>query len=98
MQYQNYEQWNEMAKRLQEPFQSMTELNIKTLKGLNYLKPEDFAHIKKPEELLEKQVDVLVENGHKGLDYMQQAFEILERAMLGLVQESKAVATNAVKK
>jgi hypothetical protein len=98
MQYQNYEKLSEVAKRIQEPFQAMAELNMKTLQGLNYLKPEDLAHIKKPEELFEKQVDVLVQNGHKTLDYMQKSFQILEKAMLGLVQESKKAAANVVKK
>jgi len=98
MQYQNYEKWSEVAKRMQEPFQAMTELNIKTLQGLDYLKPEDLTHIKKPEELFEKQVNVLVQNGHKTLDYMQKSFQILEKAMMGFVQESKKAAANVAKK
>lgn len=85
----NFEKWTEMAKKLQEPFQAIAELNVKTLQGMNYLKPEEIAQIKKPEELLEKQVNLAVQNGHKALDYMQKSFQILERAMLGFVQEAK---------
>lgn len=85
----NFERWTEVAKKLQEPFQEIAELNIKTLQGLTYMKPEELAGIKKPEELLEKQVNLAVENGHKALDYMQKSFQIVEKAMLGFVKEAK---------
>lgn len=85
----NFEKWSEMAKKLQEPFQAIAELNVKTLQGLTYLKPDELAHLKKPEELLEKQIGLAVENGHKALDYMQKSFQIIEKAMLALVQEVK---------
>ncbi|MCW8408651.1 phasin family protein [Legionella sp. PATHC035] len=89
MSQQNFERWTEAAKKFQEPFQAMAELNVKTLQSLNYLKPEELSNIKKPEELLEKQVNLAVENGKKALDYMQKSFQILEKAMLGFVQEAK---------
>ncbi|MCC5016270.1 MULTISPECIES: phasin family protein [Legionella] len=85
----SFEKWSEMAKKAQEPFQAIAELNVKTLQGLTYLKPEELASLKKPEELLEKQINLAVENGHKALDYMQKSFQIFEKAMLSLVQEVK---------
>jgi selenophosphate synthase len=98
MQYQNYEQLSDVAKKIQEPLQAIAELNVKTLQGLDYLKPEELAQIKKPEELVEKQIKVAIENGHKALDYMQKSFNILEKAMVGLVHESKKAAAAATKK
>lgn len=89
MSQHNFEKWSEMAKKIQEPFQAIAELNVKTLQGLSYLKPEELAQVKKPEEVLEKQINLAVENSHKVLDYMQKSFQILEKAMLGLVQEAK---------
>ncbi|EEZ96247.1 phasin family protein [Legionella longbeachae] len=89
MYQQNFDKWTEVAKKLQEPFQAMAELNVKTLQGINYLKPEEIASIKKPEELLEKHINLAVENGHKTLDYLQKSFQIIEKAMLGFVQEAK---------
>ncbi|MBA3537112.1 MAG: phasin family protein [Tatlockia sp.] len=86
---QPYENWSEMTKKMQAPFQAIAELNVKTLQGLTYLKPDEIAQIKKPEELVEKQISLAVENGHKTLDYMQKSFEILEKAMLSFVQEVK---------
>lgn len=85
----NFEKWSEMAKKMQEPFQAIAELNVKTLQGINYLKPDELANLKKPEELLEKQINLAVENGHKALDYMQKSFQIIEKAMLSVVHEAK---------
>ena len=92
MAFQNFDKWGEMAKKMQEPFQAIAELNVKTLQGMNYMKPDDLAHLKKPEELLEKQINLAVENGHKALDYMQKSFQIVEKAMKSLVHESKKAA------
>ena len=86
---QPFEKWSEMAKKMQMPFQTIAELNVKTLQGLTYLKPDELTNIKKPEELLEKQVHIAVENSHKVLDYMQKSFEIMEKAMMSLVQDVK---------
>ncbi len=88
----NFEKWSEMVKKMQEPFQAIAELNVKTLQGLTYLKPDELAHLKKPEELLEKQFNLAVENGHIALDYMQKSFKIIEDAAASLVQEVKKKA------
>ncbi|WP_165485133.1 phasin family protein [Legionella rowbothamii] len=90
----NFEKWSDMAKKLQEPFQAIAELNVKTLQGITYIKPEELASIKKPEELLEKQINLAVENGHKALDYMQKSFQIFEKAMLSLVEEAKRTGSD----
>jgi hypothetical protein len=92
MNHENFDKWSEMAKKVQEPFKAIAELNVKTLQGLTFLKPEELAQVKKPEELVEKQINLAVENGHKALDYLQQSFQILEKAMLGIVQEAKKTA------
>jgi S-adenosylhomocysteine hydrolase len=79
MNQEYYAKFTDMAKRAQEPLQAWTELNVKTLQGLNYIKPEEFSSIKKPEELIEKQVELVVENGLKTLSYMQETLKILEK-------------------
>lgn len=94
MNQHNFEKWSEVAKKLQEPFQAIAELNAKTLQGMTYIKPEELAGLKKPEELLEKQINLAVENGHKALDYMQKSFQIFEKAMLNLVEEAKKTASD----
>ncbi|KTD22201.1 Phasin protein [Legionella lansingensis] len=84
-----FEKWSEVAKKMQEPFQAIAELNVKTMQSLNYLKPEELTNVKKPEELVEKQIHLAIENGHKALDYLQKSFQIIEKTMLALVQEVK---------
>ncbi len=86
---QPFEKWSEIARKMQAPFQELAELNVKTLQGFTYLKPDELTNLRKPEELLEKQIGLAVENGHKALDYMQKSFNILEKAMLSFVQEVK---------
>lgn len=93
MNQHNFEKWSEAAKKLQEPLQAIAELNVKTLQGLTYMKPDELAGIKRPEELLEKQINLAVENGHKALDYMQRSFQIYEKAMFSLVEEAKKTAS-----
>lgn len=82
---QPFENWSETVKQVQEPFQAFAELNVKTLQDLMYLKPDELANFKKPEELLERQMNLAVENGHKALDYLQKSFQI----MFSLAQEIK---------
>lgn len=90
----NFEKLSEVAKKLQEPMKAIAELNVKTLQNITYIKPEELAGIKKPEEFLEKQINLAVENGHKALDYMQKSFQIYEKAMLSLVEEAKKSAAD----
>lgn len=90
-----FEKWSELAKKMQEPVQAITELNLRTLKNLSYIKPEELVHLKKPEELFEKQVNLAVENGHKALDYMEEYVRIMEKVALGFIKEVKAKTNTA---
>ena len=84
-----FAKFSDMAKKAQEPLQAIAELNVKTFQGLSSIKPDELTNIKKPEDLLERQVEMAIANGHKALDYMQKSFQIFEKAMLSLVQETK---------
>ena len=64
-------------KKGQEALKKVTELTMKTLQSYQYLTAEEFAKIKKPNELLEKQLELAIANGHKALDYMQQSLQIM---------------------
>lgn len=93
MNQEYFQKWTEMAKRTQKPFQAITQLNMKTLQNFSYIKPEDLASIKKPQELLEKQVEIAIENGHKTLDYLKKSFEIMENALLSMNEMAKEPAS-----
>ena len=96
MEQEYFTKISDLARKAQEPLQAMIELNVRTLQGFNYLKPEELTQIRKPEELLEKQIELSIANSHKALDYMQKSFQIMEKAMLSFVQETKET-TNKMK-
>ncbi|WP_420844595.1 phasin family protein [Legionella cardiaca] len=93
MNQQYLEQWSEIAKHIQQPFQAMLDLNVKTLRNFKFLKPEDLAAIKNPEEFIEKQVSIAIENGHKALDYFQQSFAIFEQTLQPLTDDNQRSQT-----
>lgn len=76
-----------MMKNIQKPMQAMMDLNAHTLQNMSYLKPDDLTNIHRPEELMEKQINVFIENGHKALDYMQRSFAILEESFTMISKE-----------
>ncbi len=78
-----------LFKEAQEPFRAMAELNVKTLQSFAYLKPDDFSKITKPNELIEKQLEMVVSNGQKALDYLQKSFQIMEKAMASFTHHAK---------
>lgn len=98
MNQEYFEHLSNAAKKAQEPLQELAELNVKTIQNFSYLKPEELSKVKKPEELLEKQIEMAVENGHKALDYMQKSFQIVEKSMLTMLQETKKAGKEAAKK
>lgn len=83
-----FEKWSELTKKMQEPFQAIADLNLKAVKEMSYLKPEDFAMPRKPEALFEKQIELAIDNGYKALDYMQKSLQILEKTMDTFSKES----------
>lgn len=94
----NFENWSDIAKKVQEPIQAIAELNVKTLQSMAYIKPEELTKLKKPEELLEKQVALAIENGHKALAYMEKSFEIFEKTLRSFTQEIKDKTAEVVRK
>lgn len=89
MNQEYFEKLSDMVKKAQEPLQAIAELNAKTLQSYALLKPEDFTKVARPEEFLEKQLEIAIANGHKALDYMQKFTQIMEKAMLSVAQETK---------
>jgi hypothetical protein len=92
-----FQKLSDMAKKAQEPLQQIAELNVKTLQSLSYIKPDEFINVRKPEELFEKQIGLAVANGHKALDYLQKSFQIMEKAMLSFVQDTKSELKKTVR-
>lgn len=72
-------QESESVHQLHNSFQEFTNLTIKTLQNFHYLKPEEWSQLQRPERILEKQLELYVENGHNLLDYFEKSFLLLER-------------------
>lgn len=81
--------WTTIANQMQKPLKEFMELSARTLQKMDYLKPEELQHIHKPEELIDKQVNIFIKNCHVALDYMQQSFEILESNLLFMTKKAK---------
>ncbi|QRN04672.1 hypothetical protein GH742_12790 [Legionella sp. MW5194] len=67
----------------QRPFIELTELQMRTLNDFAYLKPEELSRIR-PQEWFEKNMECFIANAHKSLDFMQEAFQIVEKNMMSL--------------
>lgn len=91
------EKWSELVKNAQQPLQEFAQLQAKTVQSLSYVKPNELSELKNPQALLEKNVEIMVENGHKLLDYMQESFQLFEKSMKQAIKETKK-ASAAVKK
>lgn len=81
-----FEKWS-------EPFKALAELNLKTLQEFSWIKPEELATMRNPQEIFEKQMKVLLANGYKTLEHMQKSFQIMETALLDIVPEEVKKAT-----
>lgn len=90
----NFEQLSNIMKNMQRPIQEMTELNIRTLKDVSYLKPEDLISTKKPDELFEKQVEMVLANGRKALKYFEESFDIVEKALTLATNSARDIQEN----
>jgi hypothetical protein len=89
--------WTLMVGEMQKPFQEMLNLNVKTLQGLKYLTFEEMSSLKQPEELLDKQVKIMMNNSHMILDYMAQSFQLSEYALLSLSKQFKENSVQSIK-
>ncbi|HAF87991.1 MAG: hypothetical protein CMF38_05100 [Legionellaceae bacterium] len=92
------EQWTEMAKKMQEPWQAMAELNLKTMQSMSALNAKELKDIKEPKELLEKNLNLAIENGHKALEYMQKSFDIFEQTMKSALNDTQQKVDKELKK
>ena len=76
------------------PMQVLIDLNLKTLESMSFINPLDVSRSSRPEALIEKNVEIMVNNGHKLLDYMHELFLIGESQ---LVHASRSLKTNSNK-
>jgi hypothetical protein len=83
---------------LLNPMQELMELNLKTIESLSYINPIDLSRLNRPEAIIEKNIDIMVGNGHKLLDYIHQLFLIGESQMLQTSRQLKKGTTEVLNK
>ncbi|WP_454780719.1 hypothetical protein [Legionella sp. WA2022007384] len=82
--------------KLNQPLQQIAELNNETFQKFSYLRPEDFQ-MNNPQVLLEKSVQVFIENSHHSLDYMHQLFNIWGHSWENISQEAREKTQDIMK-
>lgn len=107
MQTQYFEAKN--VNLFEKPLKEIVELNVKTFQKFSYVTPTELFKAGKPEEFLHKNIEMIIENSHKTLDYMQNMFSIVEKHLLktsdeiidqtqNIARETKKVARRNVNK
>ncbi len=79
------------------PLEELIALNIKTMQNLSYINPSELSHFQ-PERILEKNVDVMIDNSHILLDYMHEVFLIAESNLLSSSKEIEKKAQGSFRK
>ena len=73
---------------LETPVKELMDLNIRALQSFSYLNPTELLTMRRPEEMVEKNLEVLIENSHTALAYMQNMFNIMEKHWLNNLETS----------
>ena len=73
---------------LEKTVHELINLNVKTIQNMTYVKPIGLLNTQKPELSLEKNVQLMIDNGHKALEYMQSVFDIMEKNWLNVSRQT----------
>ncbi|AMP90702.1 hypothetical protein [Legionella pneumophila] len=69
---------NTLVQSIEKPIQDLLDLNLKTLKSVSYVTPIELFNVLKPEEILEKNMNLFIQNSQKAMNYMFNVFQIME--------------------
>lgn len=98
MRTESTNQARETLNLFQGPFHELLELNMKTLQNFSYIKFDELSNLKNPQDLFEKHVNIMIDNSHKSLDYLQKATEILEKNLILGSNKFRENAENIIRK
>ena len=62
---------------MERPVKEIMELNARTMQRFAYLMPAEMLMVKKPEQMMEKNIELLMESSQTALNYMQNIFGIM---------------------
>lgn len=92
-----FDKYFEAAKRLEIPFQELADLNAKTLQDMRLLRPEDMFNAQKPQELLDKQIELTLANCRNCINYMQKSYIIFEKSLQKILKETRSAKEKETK-
>lgn len=78
---------NTMVRSIERPMQDLLDLNLKTLQNMSYVTPVEFLNVLKPEQILEKNMNVLIQNSQKAMNYMLNVFQIMEHHWINIFDQ-----------
>ncbi|HAT7073551.1 TPA: hypothetical protein JAN90_12435 [Legionella pneumophila] len=78
---------NILLRSVEKPIQDLLDLNFKTLKTVSYVTPIELLNVLKPEEVLEKNMNVFIQNSQKAMSYMLNVFQIMEHHWINIYDQ-----------
>ncbi|HAZ7574049.1 hypothetical protein OQJ02_13770 [Legionella sp. PATHC032] len=78
---------NSLFRSVEKPIQDLLDLNLKTLKSVSYVTPVELFNVLKPEEILEKNMNVFIQNSQKAMSYMLNVFQIMEHHWINIYDQ-----------
>jgi uncharacterized protein YbjQ (UPF0145 family) len=69
-----------------KPMQDLMELNVKTIQRFSYITPVELLNMRRPEDILQKNMNMMIKNTQTAMDYMQDVFHLLEKNLLSSTQ------------
>ena len=89
---------NPFANSFEKSFNAIMQLNMNTVQRMLSKNHEALMTVGRPEEFLEKSVGLMVEQGQKNMEYVQDFFQICESHMLHVsLNDSKKTMKQVVK-
>ncbi|HAT6937840.1 TPA: hypothetical protein JBL19_15935 [Legionella pneumophila] len=78
---------NNLLRSVEKPIQDLLDLNLKTLKSVSYVTPVELFNVLKPEEILEKNMNVFIQNSQRAMSYMLNVFQIMEHHWINIYDQ-----------
>lgn len=76
------QQTNRLSDSFEKPVKELMDLNAKTLQSLAYMTPKELLTMRKPEDIMERNMQMMIANGQIALAYVHNMFGIMEKHWL----------------
>lgn len=66
---------------LVKPVNELVALNIKTIQSFSYITPAELLNVRNPEDIVQKNMNVLIKNSNTVIEYVQDVFHLWEKSL-----------------